>query len=416
MNKFWVVALETYKKHVKSASFIMMVLAPFLLIAFSFGTGYLSSKFADVNEIAIVSEDKGMTDSYIELAKNDFDINKKITTESTAKKALEKEEIDGYLVISVKNNQLTGQYTGVETLGSTNQQLLLGYLNQMQLGLNSSSLGLTSDQVTKLLSQASLSETQVKISDGKIEENKDNRMALTFVGFFVVLAMYMIVLLYASITAQEVASEKGTRIMEIILSSTTAAKHFYGKIMGIFLVILTQVIIYLFSGIVAYFLAKDMDTVKGFLETVSMDELIKGILGYNLLYLLLGVLIYTILSAFTGSLVSKSEDAAKAVTPVTYLIMIASLPTMMLGMSDPQNILIKIFSFVPFFSSFAMPVRIANDSVTNSEILISLSILVVAIVLLLRMSARVYKSTVLIYSDKSMMQVLKDALRVTKKA
>ncbi|APB31892.1 MULTISPECIES: ABC transporter permease [Vagococcus] len=416
MNKFWVVALETYKKHVKSASFIMMVLAPFLLIAFSFGTGYLSSKFADVNEIAIVSEDKGMTDSYIELAKNDFDINKKITTESTAKKALEKEEIDGYLVISVKNNQLTGQYTGVETLGSTNQQLLLGYLNQMQLGLNSSSLGLTSDQVTKLLSQASLSETQVKISDGKIEENKDNRMALTFVGFFVVLAMYMIVLLYASITAQEVASEKGTRIMEIILSSTTAAKHFYGKIMGIFLVILTQVIIYLFSGIVAYFLAKDMDTVKGFLETVSMDELIKGILGYNLLYLLLGVLIYTILSAFTGSLVSKSEDAAKAVTPVTYLIMIASLPTMMLGMSDPQNILIKIFSFVPFFSSFAMPVRIANDSVTNSEILISLSILVVAIVLLLRMSARVYKSTVLIYSDKSMMQVFKDALRVTKKA
>lgn len=416
MNKFWVVALETYKKHVKSASFIMMVLAPFLLIAFSFGTGYLSSKFSDVNEIAIVSEDKGMTDSYIELAKNDFDINKKITTESTAKKALEKEEIDGYLVISVKNNQLTGQYTGVETLGSTNQQLLLGYLNQMQLGLNSSSLGLTSDQVTKLLSQASLSETQVKISDGKIEENKDNRMALTFVGFFVVLAMYMIVLLYASITAQEVASEKGTRIMEIILSSTTAAKHFYGKIMGIFLVILTQVIIYLFSGIVAYFLAKDMDTVKGFLETVSMDELIKGILGYNLLYLLLGVLIYTILSAFTGSLVSKSEDAAKAVTPVTYLIMIASLPTMMLGMSDPQNILIKIFSFVPFFSSFAMPVRIANDSVTNSEILISLSILVVAIVLLLRMSARVYKSTVLIYSDKSMMQVFKDALRVTKKA
>lgn len=416
MNKFWVVALETYKKHVKSASFIMMVLAPFLLIAFSFGTGYLSSKFADVNEIAIVSEDKAMTDSYIELAKNDFDINKKIMTESTAKKALEKEEIDGYLVISVKNNQLTGQYTGVETLGSTNQQLLLGYLNQMQLGLNSSSLGLTSDQVTKLLSQASLSETQVKISDGKIEENKDNRMAMTFVGFFVVLAMYMIVLLYASITAQEVASEKGTRIMEIILSSTTAAKHFYGKIMGIFLVILTQVIIYLFSGIVAYFLAKDMDTVKGFLETVSMDELIKGILGYNLLYLLLGVLIYTILSAFTGSLVSKSEDAAKAVTPVTYLIMIASLPTMMLGMSDPQNILIKIFSFVPFFSSFAMPVRIANDSVTNSEILISLSILVVAIVLLLRMSARVYKSTVLIYSDKSMMQVFKDALRVTKKA
>ncbi|MGX4685386.1 ABC transporter permease [Vagococcus sp. JNUCC 83] len=414
MNKFWVVALETYKKHVKSASFIMMVLAPFLLIAFSFGTGYLSSKFADVNEIAIVSEDKAVSQSYSEMAKKDFDINKDIQTESQAKKALEKEEIDGYLLISVKDNQLNGQYTGVETLGTTNEQLLLGYLNQIQLSINSGSLGLTSEQVSKLLSQASLSETQVKVSNGTIEENKDNRMALTFVGFFIVLAMYMIVLLYASITAQEVASEKGTRIMEIILSSTTAAKHFYGKIMGIFLVILTQVLIYLFSGIVAYFLAKDMDMVKGFLQTVSIEELIKGILGYNLLYLLLGVLIYTILSAFTGSLVSKSEDAAKAVTPVTYLIMIASLPTMMLGMSDPQNILIKIFSFIPFFSSFAMPIRIANDSVTNSEILISLGILILAVILLLKMSAKVYKSTVLIYSDKNMMQVFKDAVKVTK--
>lgn len=414
MNKFWVVALETYKKHVKSTSFIMMVLAPFLLIAFSFGTGYFSSKFADVNEIAIVSEDKAVSQSYSEMAKKDFDINKDIQTESQAKKALEKEEIDGYLLISVKDNQLNGQYTGVETLGTTNEQLLLGYLNQIQLSINSGSLGLTSEQVSKLLSQASLSETQVKVSNGKIEENKDNRMALTFVGFFIVLAMYMIVLLYASITAQEVASEKGTRIMEIILSSTTAAKHFYGKIMGIFLVILTQVLIYLFSGIVAYFLAKDMDMVKGFLKTVSIEELIRGILGYNLMYLLLGVLIYTILSAFTGSLVSKSEDAAKAVTPVTYLIMIASLPTMMLGMSDPQNILIKIFSFVPFFSSFAMPVRIANDSVTNSEILMSLGILILAVILLLKMSAKVYKSTVLIYSDKSMMQVFKDAVKVSK--
>lgn len=414
MNKFWVVALETYKKHVKSASFIMMVLAPFLLIGFSLGMGYFGDKFSDVNEIAIVSDDKAISETYREMAKDDFDINKKITTESEAKKALENEEIDGYLSISVSENQLKGQYTGVETLGTTNQQMLLGFLNQMQLGINSGSLGLTQEQVTTLLSQATLSEKQVKVSDGQIKENKDNRMALTLVGFFIVLAMYMIVLLYASITAQEVASEKGTRIMEIILSSTTAAKHFYGKIMGIFLVISTQVLIYLFSGVIAYVLAKDIDMVKGFLETVSIDELIKGILGYNLLYLLLGVLIYTILSAFTGSLVSKSEDAAKAVTPVTYLIMIASLPTMMLGMSDPQNMLIKIFSFIPFFSSFAMPVRIANDSVTNTEILISLGILLVGIILLLKLSAKVYKSTVLIYSDKSMMQVFKDALKVTK--
>jgi len=414
MNKFWVVALETYRKHVKSASFIMMILVPFIFIGFSVGMSYLSSKFADETKIGIVSEDTTVETAYQEMAQKDFDIDKSVSSIKEAEKALKDGTIDGFLNIEVKNNQLHGEYTGTDTLGTTSQQLLLGYLNQMQLSLNSNELELSPDQVSKLLSQATFSEKQVKVDGDKITKSNDNHLALSMVGFFIVIAMYMIVLLYSSVTAQEVASEKGTRIMEIILSSTSAAKHFYGKIMGIFLVILTQVLIYLFAGVIAYYFAKDMDFVQEFLQTVSIDELLKGLLGYNLLYLLLGVLIYTILAALAGSLVSKSEDASKAVTPVTSLILVASLPTMMLGMSDPQNIIIKVFSFIPFFSSFAMPVRIANDSVSNIEVLSSLGLLVLAIIILLRMSAKIYKSTVLIYSDKSTMQVLKEAIKLSK--
>ncbi|WP_326716925.1 ABC transporter permease [Vagococcus jeotgali] len=407
MNKFWVVALETYKKNVKSLSFVMMVLAPFVLILFSIGSGYISTKLDPVNEIAIVSQEKTLREAVILTAQQEFDINKSIDSVDEAKVAMEAEEIDGYLEVSVADHQLKGEYTGFETLGVDKEQQLFEALNGIQLALNTKKLGLSEGQVAELLSHPELSENQVSLKNGVLVKSENDRKALILVGFFIVLAMYMIVLLYASITAQEVASEKGTRIMEVILSSTTAAKHFYGKIMGIFLVILTQVLIYLLSGIVGYILAKDMPMVKSFLANVSMGELVRGILGYNLLYLLFGVLIYTILSAFTGSLVSKSEDAAKAVTPVTYLIMIASLPTMLLGLSSPNNILIRVFSYVPFFSSFSMPIRIANGNVTIPEILISLGLLVLASVLLLKFSAKVYKSTVLIYSDKSMMQVFK---------
>lgn len=414
MNKFWVVALETYKKNVKSLSFVMMVLAPFVLILFSIGSGYISTKLDPVNEIAIVSQEKTLREAVILTAQQEFDINKSIDSVDEAKVAMEAEEIDGYLEVSVADHQLKGEYTGFETLGVDKEQQLFEALNGIQLALNTKKLGLSEGQVAELLSHPELSENQVSLKGGTLVDSSSDRKTLILVGFFIVLAMYMIVLLYASITAQEVASEKGTRIMEVILSSTTAAKHFYGKIMGIFLVILTQVLIYLLSGIVGYILAKDMPMVKSFLDNVSMGELVRGILGYNLLYLLFGVLIYTILSAFTGSLVSKSEDAAKAVTPVTYLIMIASLPTMLLGLSSPNNILIRVFSYVPFFSSFSMPIRIANGNVTTPEILISLGLLVLAIVLLLKFSAKVYKSTVLIYSDKSMMQVFKEALKASK--
>ncbi|MEG0286902.1 MAG: ABC transporter permease [Vagococcus sp.] len=414
MNKFWVVALETYKKHVKSVSFVMMIIAPILMLGFVYGGGYMNSKFSELNNISVISESKDVQSAFVEQTKKDFKIDNKIKTKEEAEKALANEKIDGYLVISLNDNGLEANYTGVKSLGTTDSAVIQQNLNQLQLGMNTASLDLTEQEVGQLLAPATFSEKQVVIKDGKIEENKSNKAAMVMVSMIVVFTMYMIVMLYSTITAQEVASEKGTRIMEVILSSTTASKHFYGKITGISLVILTQVAVYLVTGLAGFLFVKDIPAVKEFFEVVSPNEILKGLLGYNLLYLLFGVLIYTILSAFMGSLVNKSEDSAKAAAPVTYIIMAGFLPSMMIGMANPQSVLIKIMSFIPFLSSFAMPIRIANYEATNMEILISLGVLVISIVILLKLAAKAYKSTVLVYSDKSMMNVFKDAMKLSK--
>ncbi|MFW8052212.1 ABC transporter permease [Vagococcus fluvialis] len=414
MNKFWVVALETYKKHVKSVSFVMMIIAPILMLGFVYGGGYMNSKFSELNNISVISESKDIQSAFVEQTKKDFKIDNKIKTKEEAEKALANEKIDGYLIISLNDNGLEANYTGVKSLGTTDSAVIQQNLNQLQLGMNTASLDLTEQEVGQLLAPATFSEKQVVIKDGKIEENKSNKAAMVMVSMIVVFTMYMIVMLYSTITAQEVASEKGTRIMEVILSSTTASKHFYGKITGISLVILTQVAVYLVTGLAGFLFVKDIPAVKEFFEVVSPNEILKGLLGYNLLYLLFGVLIYTILSAFMGSLVNKSEDSAKAAAPVTYIIMAGFLPSMMIGMANPQSVLIKIMSFIPFLSSFAMPIRIANYEATNMEILISLGVLVISIVILLKLAAKAYKSTVLVYSDKSMMNVFKDAMKLSK--
>lgn len=414
MNKFWVVALETYKKQVKSVSFVVMILAPLFFLGISYGSGYVGSQFNQLNEIAIVSETPGIQSAFSEQVKKEFDLAKDIKTENEAKKALEDEKIDGYLVLKETDSTLSGSYVGTKSLGTDITQKIQQNLNQLQLGMTSANLSLSQVDVAKLISPAIFTEKQVEVKDGEIKKTKDNRGVMMIVGMIVVFVMYFIVILYSTITAQEVASEKGTRIMEVILSSTTASKHFYGKITGISLVILTQVGVYLVTGIVGYFFIKDMPAVKSFFEEVPAGELLRGILGYNLLYLLFGVLIYTIFAAFLGSLVSKVEDSAKAAAPITYLTMIGFLGSFMVGMSNPQSIIIKIMSYIPFLSSFAMPIRIANNEVSNTSVLISLSILVVSIILLLRLSAKAYKSTVLIYSDKSMFHVFKDALKFSK--
>ena len=64
MNKFWVVALETYKKHVKSMSFVMMILAPILFLGISYGSGYISSQVDELKEIAVVSEEPGVAEAF----------------------------------------------------------------------------------------------------------------------------------------------------------------------------------------------------------------------------------------------------------------------------------------------------------------------------------------------------------------
>lgn len=414
MNKFWVVALETYKRNVKSMTFIVMILAPFLMVGFSLLAGLIGNNFAQTSNIAVVSKNETIRQAFID--QTDFDVAKKIDTEDGAKKALEAEKIDGFLVIDTneEGSQVSGQYFGDTSLGMSDEMGMTQILTGIQLGFVSQELGLSAKEIQQLSEPATLDAQTVEFKEGKMTDKGVNRIVMTISSLFIGIAMYMIILMYGQVTSSEVASEKGTRIMEIILSSTTAAKHFYGKVMGIFMVILTQVLVYFVIGIGAFFVMKDTDMVKSVLETVSLKEIVAGLLGYNLLYLLLGVVIYTILSAFCGSLVSKAEDAGKAVAPVTYLTMIGFFLTMIFGMSDPQHILMRVTSYIPFLSSFTMPARIASGTVSDMGVMVSLLILVVSTLVLLKISASMYRSTALVYSDDGMWKALKKSISIMK--
>lgn len=400
MNKFWVVALETFKRNVKSVVFIVMIMSPFIMIGLTLAGSYFGSKFNETSNIAIVSENKSLREDFIK--HSTIDVADKVRSEKSAQNALESKDIDGFLVVYLVDDKVVASYTGTSTLGTEDSMAIEQTLSNYQLGMTSQSLKLSNEDVQKLMAKVALTSKNVEFKNGKMTEKSDNQLALTIGAFFLSLAMYMIILMYAQVTASEVASEKGTRIMEIILSSTTATKHFYGKIMGIFLVILTQIAIYLVMGLVGYVIMKDSPIVTEFLNTVPLKDLLLGFFGYNMLFLLFGVIIYTILSALCGSLVSKAEDAGKAVAPVSYLTIFGFMLTMMFGMSNPQHIMMKVTSYIPFVSSFTMPSRIASGTVDTVGIWISLSILIITTLLLLKLSANMYQSTALSYSDTGM--------------
>ena len=223
----------------------------------------------------------------------------------------------------------------------------------------------------------------------------------------ITILLFVFISSYSSIIAQEIASEKGTRIMEVILSSTKAQTHFYGKLTGVILVALTQIFIYGVAFVLGYSQLKNLDFMKSLLSGISPQRIFSSTFIFTLSFFIIGILVFAVLAALCGSLVSKPEDTAKAVQPIMYIGLIGYMIGITFGTNDPQNIVVKVTSFIPLISSYIMPVRLATETASTMEAIVSLVILAVFGIILTIFSARLYKSNVLVYSEGGMIQSLK---------
>ena len=141
---------------------------------------------------------------------------------------------------------------------------------------------------------------------------------------------------------------------------------------------------------------------------IDLVEILKGLISYSLIFFILGMLLYSVLSAFLGSLVSKVEEASKAVTPLTFVIMIGFFAGIY-GMGSPNAPLVKIGSYVPLFTPFIMPFRIANDTVSSGGVLTSILITFVFTGIVTYLSLMMYRSNVLVYSDTGLFKTMKNS-------
>lgn len=220
--------------------------------------------------------------------------------------------------------------------------------------------------------------------------------------------MYIVILTYAATTAQEIAAEKGTKIMEVIFSSMSATKYFYGKILGILGVILTHIGIYLLGGIAIYPFIINLDMVSKFKDMIG--DILLNLASVNLIYVVLGIVIYTILAAFFGALVVRVEDTSKAIQPITILIIVSFLSSMVF-INNPSSMIVKVLSYVPFLSSFFMPIRVIDNSVSIVEISISLVILFAITALMTSYISKIYFGLILQSDDVGIWKNFKRGLK-----
>lgn len=373
-----------------------MVISPFLFLALSVGIGYLQgSSMAKNSKIAVVTT----VPSVEEGLKGTNGINFDYKDEASAQAAIKDEKIKGYLTIDQEDSVLKAVYHGETSLESGIKLAVTNKLNELQYQLNRSAANLSQEQEKRLSQTVDFTE--------KIDESKENKkivqtIAAAGLGFF----LYMILITYASVTAQEVASEKGTKIMEVVFSSIRASHYFYARMLALLLVILTHIGIYVVGGLAAILLFKDLPILA---QSGILNHIGEAFSLNTLLFVLVSLFMYVVLAAFLGSMVSRPEDSGKALSPLMILIIAGFVGVTSLGAAG-DNLVLKIGSYIPFISTFFMPFRAINGYASGLEAWISLVITVVFAVTATVFIGRMYASLVLQTDDLGIWKTFKRAL------
>lgn len=373
-----------------------MVISPFLFIGLSGGIGYLqSSSLAQNNKVAVVSSVPAITESL----KSTNGINFDYKDEASAQEAVKDEKIKGYLTIDQEGSVLKAVYHGETSLETGIKLTVTTKLNELQYQLNRSEAHLSQEQEQHLAQTIQFSE---QIDESKESKKMIQTFAAAGLGFF----LYMILITYASVTAQEVASEKGTKIMEVVFSSIRASHYFYARMIALLLVILTHIGIYVVGGLGAILFFKDMPFLA---NSGILSHLGEAFSVNTLLFVLVSLFMYVVLAAFLGSMVSRPEDAGKALSPLMILIIAGFVGVTALGAAG-DNLILKIGSYIPFISTFFMPFRAINGYANSIEAWISLAITVVFAVTATAFIGRMYASLVLQTDDLGIWKTFKRAL------
>ena len=373
-----------------------MVISPFLFLALSVGIGYLQgSSMAKNSKIAVVTTVPSVEDGL----KGTNGINFDYKDEASAQAAIKDEKLKGYLTIDQEDSILKAVYHGETSLEIAIKLGVTSKLNELQDQLNRSAANLSQEQEKRLEQTVNFTE--------KIDESKENKkMIQTFaaagLGFF----LYMILITYASVTAQEVASEKGTKIMEVVFSSIRASHYFYARMLALLLVILTHIGIYVVGGLAAILLFKDLPILA---QSGILNHIGEAFSLNTLLFVLVSLFMYVVLAAFLGSMVSRPEDSGKALSPLMILIIGGFFGVTALGAAG-DNLILKIGSYIPFISTFFMPFRTINGYAGGVEAWISLAITVIFAVVATGFIGRMYASLVLQTDDLGIWKTFKRAL------
>ena len=231
---------------------------------------------------------------------------------------------------------------------------------------------------------------------GRGGENSDELSSASALVYAMLMLLYISIITYGQMIATEVTTEKSSRVMELIISTTHPITHMLAKITAIGTLAIFQIGFFLGFGYVS---ASGSDLAKSVIENAGNTRAV----AYLLIFFLLGYLLYASLFAVLGSLVSRVEEAQQMIMPVVMLLVVAFFVAIF-GLNNPDATIVTVLSFVPFFAPMLMFLRVMLVDVAVWEVALSIGLLIGTIGLTLWIGSKFYRGGVLFYGTNAIKQ------------
>ena len=403
MKDLFTVMKFTMKDMVKRKSFIISTIIFLVMIIVGFNVPKIlkSIKGEDTVDKLLIVDESNVFEGALESLKSldtGYEIEIANLKYDEVKEKIQNEEIESAIFVEKQEENIKIKYIIKDaTMMEEVPEDIITTINTLYTNIQISKLGLTEEQLKSITPNFEFSLEQ---TDEKANGNVFAMMLLSIVLFY---AIYFC----AYQVSSSITTEKTSKIIETLVTSTSPKTIVLGKTIGIGIVGLLQMILLVGTALIS---------AKAFLEPGMIEQVLdmSAITPYlgivTIIYFILGYFAYALLYALTGSTVSKPEDIQSANGPVAMLAVIGfylSYFTMMNPTSE-MNIFASLF---PISAPFCMPFRIMMGLAKPTDVLISIAILVVTILVISKVTIKIYSNAILNYGTK---MSLKDIIKVYK--
>lgn len=384
----------TIKDMVKRKSFVISTIIILVLIVIGFNIPNIikAIKGEDTQNKLVILDKQNIFEGSLETLK-DMDLEYVIDirteeNEEQIKEKIDSEEIRAAILIEKEDDNINISYIVKNTnMMEEIPESIVNSLNTIYSSLQISKLGLTTEQLQAITPNFNFSLEQTE--EQKASGNILAMMLLSLVLFY---AIYFC----AYQVSSSITTEKTSKIMETLVTSTSPRTIVLGKTIGIGIVGLIQMVLIVGTALISAKVFLE----AGMIEKVLDMSYVTPYLGLvTIIYFLLGYFVYSLLYALTGSTVSKPEDIQSANGPVAILAVVGfylSYFTMM----NPTSDLNVLASLLPISSPFCMPFRVMMGLASFTDVLISIAILIVTILIIAKVAIKIYSNAILNYGTK----------------